>query len=331
MIRAPVLLSVVIPLHNEQESLGALAERLTRVLDEQGEPFEAILVDDGSSDGTAFQLSSLSERDPRFRVVTLSRNFGHQIAITAGLDRAVGDAVVVMDGDLQDPPEVIPKLLDRWREGYDVVYAVRQRREGEPMLRRMRAAIFYRFFRLVSEIDAPVDVGDFRLIDRRVLLVLRGMPERHRYLRGMVAWVGLRQTGVEYVREERFAGQSKYPLAKLLQLGLNGVISFSDAPLRLALRLGLAISALAFFGGMAAIVVKLAGLFPIPGTATIVVLSSFLGGVQLLILGILGLYLGRIYDEVKGRPLYVVDKESRLEPSVRHPHEPEATVDGLRE
>jgi dolichol-phosphate mannosyltransferase len=331
MIRAPVLLSVVIPLHNEQESLGALAERLTLVLDEQGEPFEAILVDDGSSDGTAFQLSSLSERDPRFRVVTLSRNFGHQIAITAGLDRAVGDAVVVMDGDLQDPPEVIPKLLDRWREGYDVVYAVRQRREGEPMLRRMRAAIFYRFFRLVSEIDAPVDVGDFRLIDRRVLLVLRRMPERHRYLRGMVAWVGLRQTGVEYVREERFAGQSKYPLAKLLQLGLNGVISFSDAPLRLALRLGLAISALAFFGGIAAIVVKLAGLFPIPGTATIVVLSSFLGGVQLLILGILGLYLGRIYDEVKGRPLYVVDKESRLEPSVRDPHEPEATVDGLRE
>jgi dolichol-phosphate mannosyltransferase len=325
------LLSVVIPLHNEQESLGALAERLTLVLDEQGEPFEAILVDDGSSDGTAFQLSSLSERDPRFRVVTLSRNFGHQIAITAGLDRAVGDAVVVMDGDLQDPPEVIPKLLDRWREGYDVVYAVRQRREGEPMLRRMRAAIFYRFFRLVSEIDAPVDVGDFRLIDRRVLLVLRRMPERHRYLRGMVAWVGLRQTGVEYVREERFAGQSKYPLAKLLQLGLNGVISFSDAPLRLALRLGLAISALAFFGGIAAIVVKLAGLFPIPGTATIVVLSSFLGGVQLLILGILGLYLGRIYDEVKGRPLYVVDKESRLEPSVRDPHEPEATVDGLRE
>ena len=331
MIRPPVLLSVVIPLHNEQESLGALAERLTLVLDEQGEPFEVILVDDGSTDGTALQLSSLSERDPRFRVVALSRNFGHQIAITAGLDRALGDAVVVMDGDLQDPPEVIPKLVERWREGYDVVYAVRERREGEPTLRRMRAAIFYRFFRLVSEIDAPVDVGDFRLIDRRVLIVLRGMPERHRYLRGMVAWVGLRQTGVEYVREERFAGQSKYPLTKLLQLGLNGVISFSDAPLRLALRLGLAISVLAFFGGIAAIGIKIAGLFPIPGTASIVVLTSFLGGVQLLILGILGLYLGRIYDEVKGRPLYVVDKETGSVSGVRGPLEVETMGDGSPE
>ena len=186
-----------------------------------------------------------------------------------------------MDGDLQDPPEVIPELVDRWREGYDVVYAVRRRREGEPFFRRLRAAVFYRLFRLITDLDAPVDVGDFRLVDRRVLNVLRGMRERHRYLRGMVSWVGFRQTGVEYVREERYAGQSKYPLTKLIQLGLNGVVSFSNAPLQLALRVGLVVSVLSLATGVAAIVVKIAGLFPIPGTATIVVLIAFLGGIQL--------------------------------------------------
>jgi dolichol-phosphate mannosyltransferase len=189
------------------------------------------------------------------------------------------------------------------------VAAVRRRREGEPFFRRLRAALFYRLFRVVTDLDAPVDVGDFRLIDRRVLTVLNGMRERHRYLRGMVSWVGFRQTGVEYVREERYGGESKYPFAKLLQLGLNGVISFSNAPLELALRVGLVVSALSLATGVAAIVIKIVGLFPIPGTATIVVLIAFLGGMQLLILGILGTYLGRIYDEVKARPLYLVDRE----------------------
>jgi dolichol-phosphate mannosyltransferase len=303
------LLSIVVPIHNEQESLGQLEERLTRVLDSIGEPAEVILVDDGSTDQTPVQMGVLAQRDPRYKVVTLSRNFGHQIAITAGLDRAAGDAVVIMDGDLQDPPEVIPELVARWREGNDVVYAVRARREGEPFFRRLRAAVFYRFFRVVTDLDAPVDVGDFRLVDRRVLNVLNGMRERHRYLRGMVSWVGFRQTGVEYVREERYAGQSKYPFSKLLQLGLNGVISFSNAPLELALRIGLVVSALSLVTGVAAIVIKIAGLFPVPGTATIIVLIAFLGGMQLLILGIIGTYLGRIYDEVKARPLYLVDRE----------------------
>jgi dolichol-phosphate mannosyltransferase len=303
------LLSIVVPIHNEQESLGQLEERLTRVLDSIGEPAEVILVDDGSTDQTPVQMGVLAQRDPRYKVVTLSRNFGHQIAITAGLDRASGNAVVIMDGDLQDPPEVIPELVARWREGNDVVYAVRARREGEPFFRRLRAAVFYRFFRVVTDLDAPVDVGDFRLVDRRVLNVLNGMRERHRYLRGMVSWVGFRQTGVEYVREERYAGQSKYPFSKLLQLGLNGVISFSNAPLELALRIGLVVSALSLVTGVAAIVIKIAGLFPVPGTATIIVLIAFLGGMQLLILGIIGTYLGRIYDEVKARPLYLVDRE----------------------
>jgi polyisoprenyl-phosphate glycosyltransferase len=303
------LLSVVVPIHNEEESLGPLEERLTRVLDDLGEPAEVILVDDGSVDQTPIATAVLAERDPRYKVLRLSRNFGHQIAITAGLDRARGDAVVIMDGDLQDPPEVIPELVRRWREGFDVVYAVRRRREGEPRLRRLRAAAFYRLFRVVSNLDAPVDVGDFRLIDRRVLTVLQGMRERHRYLRGMVSWVGFRQTGVDYVREGRVGGRSKYPFGKLLELGLNGVVSFSNAPLQLALRLGLVVSALALATGIAAIVIKIAGLFPIPGTATIVVLTAFLGGMQLLILGIIGTYLGRIYDEVKARPLYLVDRE----------------------
>jgi dolichol-phosphate mannosyltransferase len=304
-----LLLSVVVPIHNEQESLGPLEERLSQVLDSLGEPAEVILVDDGSTDQTPVLMALLAGRDPRYKILTLSRNFGHQIAITAGLDRAAGEAIVIMDGDLQDPPEVIPELVARWREEYDVVYAVRRRREGEPFFRRLRAALFYRLFRVVTDLDAPVDVGDFRLIDRRVLTVLNGMRERHRYLRGMVSWVGFRQTGVEYVREERYGGESKYPFAKLLQLGLNGVISFSNAPLELALRVGLVVSALSLATGVAAIVIKIVGLFPIPGTATIVVLIAFLGGMQLLILGILGTYLGRIYDEVKARPLYLVDRE----------------------
>lgn len=303
------MLSVVVPIHNEQESLGPLEERLSQVLDSLGEPAEVILVDDGSTDQTPVLMALLAGRDPRYKILTLSRNFGHQIAITAGLDRAAGEAIVIMDGDLQDPPEVIPDLVARWREEYDVVYAVRRRREGEPFFRRLRAALFYRLFRVVTDLDAPVDVGDFRLIDRRVLTVLNGMRERHRYLRGMVSWVGFRQTGVEYVREERYGGESKYPFAKLLQLGLNGVISFSNAPLELALRVGLVVSVLSLATGVAAIVIKIVGLFPIPGTATIVVLIAFLGGMQLLILGILGTYLGRIYDEVKARPLYLVDRE----------------------
>lgn len=303
------MLSVVVPIHNEQESLEQLEQRLSTVLDSLDETSEVILVDDGSTDQTPVLMAVLAARDSRYKILTLSRNFGHQIAITAGLDRAAGDAIVIMDGDLQDPPEVIPELVDRWREGYDVVYAVRRRREGEPFFRRLRAAVFYRLFRLITDLDAPVDVGDFRLVDRRVLNVLQGMRERHRYLRGMVSWVGFRQIGVEYVREERYAGQSKYPLTKLIQLGLNGVVSFSNAPLQLALRVGLVVSVLSLATGVAAIVVKIAGLFPIPGTATIVVLIAFLGGIQLLILGILGTYLGRIYDEVKARPLYLVDRE----------------------
>ena len=284
-------------------------ERLSTVLDSLDGTSEVILVDDRSTDETPVLTAILATRDSRYKVVTLSRNFGHQIAITAGLDRAAGDGIVIMDGDLQDPPEVIPELVARWQEGYDVVFAVRQHRQGEPFFRRLRAAVFYRLFRVVTDLDAPVDVGDFRLIDRRVLMVLQGMRERHRYLRGMVSWVGFRQVGVEYVREERYAGQSKYPFSKLMQLALDGVVSFSNAPLELALRIGLVVSALSLATAVAAVAVKIAGLFPIPGTATIVVLIAFLGGVQLLILGIIGTYLGRIYDEVKARPLYLVDRE----------------------
>jgi dolichol-phosphate mannosyltransferase len=316
-----VQVSVVIPIRNEEETLEALAGRLRSVLDDVGGSWEVVLVDDGSTDRSPLLLALLADSDRRFKVVTLARNFGHQIAITAGLDSASGDVVVVMDGDLQDPPELIPELIEKWREGYDVVYAVRRHREGEPLLRRARAKVFYRFFKLFSNIDAPVDVGDFRALDKRVLAVLRTMPERNRYLRGMISWVGFRQTGVEYDRRERYGGTSKYSFRKLLQLGMNGFLSFSDAPLRLALQLGLVVSVLSILTAVAAVAIKIAGLFPIPGTATIVVLSALLGGIQLLILGVLGLYLGRIYDEVKRRPLYVVDRTSNLERQVPGPHE----------
>ncbi len=319
------MLSIVVPIHNEAETLSAFEQRLSPALDALGEQSEVILVDDGSTDTSPVQMRLLAERDPRYKLVMLSRNFGHQIAITAGLDRATGDGVIVMDGDLQDPPEVIPQLVERWREGYDVVFAIRKRREGEPVLRKLRAAIFYRFFRSISDIDAPVDVGDFRIIDRRVLEALRDMPERHRYIRGMVTWVGFRQTGIEYVREERFAGESKYTFRKLLQLGLDGVASFSNAPLDLVLRIGMTVSVLSLAAAVAAIGIKIAGLFPIPGTATIVVLLSFLGGIQLLMLGILGTYLGRIYEEVKARPLYFVDREFGF-----HPTEPDGPGRALR-
>ena len=296
-----------------------LAERLIGVLETLDEQWEVIFVDDGSNDHSSLQLGLLAASDDRLKIVSLARNFGHQIAITAGLDRAGGDVVVVMDGDLQDPPELIPDLLAKWREGNDVVYAVRRRREGEPLLRQLRAKLFYRVFRLFSDVDAPTDVGDFRAFDRRVLDVLLTMRERNRYLRGMVSWVGFRQTGVEYTREERYAGTSKYSFRKLLELGTNGFLSFSDAPLLLALRLGLVVSAASIVMAVCAVAIKIAGLFPIPGTATIVVLSALLGGVQLLILGVLGLYLGRIYDEVKGRPLYVVDRVVNLDdPTISH-------------
>jgi len=285
-----------------------LVARLTEVMDALDGEAEAILVDDGSRDRTYELMLAAASADQRFRLIKLSRNFGHQIALTAGVDLAAGDAVIVMDADLQDPPGVILDLAARWREGYDIVYAVRDVREGETRLKRAAAAAFYRAFNRISEVKVPVDVGDFRLVDRRALEVFSQMRESNRFVRGMFSWIGLSQTGVLYRRQERFAGETKYPLRKMLRFAATGVISFSAAPLRAALNLGFLVSIVTFLILVWSLVVKLAGFYNVPGWTSVVVVVSFIGGIQLIVLGVIGEYIGDIHAEVKRRPLYVISE-----------------------
>jgi dolichol-phosphate mannosyltransferase len=298
--------SLVVPIFNEEETLSELARRLTLLLDALDGPAEVVLVDDGSSDRSYDLMVAARETDPRFKVLRLSRNFGHQIAITAGMDVAAGNAVIVMDADLQDPPEVVLEMAARWREGFDVIYGVREERPGETRFKKATASAFYRLLRRISNIDVPLDVGDFRLVDRRALEAFKSMRETNRYVRGMFSWIGFRQVGVTFQRDERFAGDTKYPLTKMLKFATDGVVSFSAAPLRLALNLGFAVSALSFALGVLAVILKLAGFYSIPGLASIAVFVAFLGGIQLLVLGLMGEYVARIHDEVKDRPLYLV-------------------------
>jgi polyisoprenyl-phosphate glycosyltransferase len=298
--------SLVVPIFNEEETLSELVRRLTLLLDALDGPAEVVLVDDGSSDRSYELMVAAREADARFKVLRLSRNFGHQIAITAGMDVAAGNAVIVMDADLQDPPEVVLEMAARWREGFDVIYGVREERPGETRFKKATASAFYRLLRRISNIDVPLDVGDFRLVDRRALEAFKSMRETNRYVRGMFSWIGFQQVGVTFQRDERFAGDTKYPLTKMLKFATDGVVSFSAAPLRLALNLGFAVSALSFAFGVVALISKLAGLYSIPGLASIAVLVAFLGGIQLLVLGLMGEYIARIHDEVKDRPLYLV-------------------------
>jgi polyisoprenyl-phosphate glycosyltransferase len=300
--------SLVVPAYNEEDVIGELAARLIELMDALDAEAETILVDDGSRDGTYERMLAAARADPRFRLVRLSRNFGHQIALTAGVDVASGEAVIVMDSDLQDPPEVVLELAKRWREGYDVVYAVREQREGETQFKRATASWFYRGFNRISKVQVPVDVGDFRLVDRRALDVFGHMRESNRFVRGMFSWIGLRQTGVSYTRHERFAGETKYPLGKMLRFASTGVISFSSAPLRAALTVGFVVSLLAFALGVWSIIVKISDLYSVPGWTSIVVVVTFIGGIQLIVLGVIGEYIADIHDEVKGRPLYVVSE-----------------------
>jgi dolichol-phosphate mannosyltransferase len=299
--------SLVAPVYNEEAVLEELLTRLGGVMEKLDGDSEVILVDDGSTDRTYELMQEAATNDPRVRLVKLSRNFGHQAAVTAGIDVSAGDAVVIIDADLQDPPEVILELAARWREGYDVVYAVRDIREGDAHWKRAAAAIFYRSFNRISEIKVPLDVGDFRLVDRRVLDVFDRMRESNRYVRGMFSWIGLRQTGVLYRRQGRFAGDSKYPLRKLLRLAWSGVTSFSVAPLRFALNVGFAVSIISFALGVWSLIVKLGGFYNPPGWTSIVVVTTFIGGIQLIVLGMTGEYIADIHAEVKQRPLYVID------------------------
>ena len=298
--------SFVIPIYNEESTLPELRRRVADFLDVIDAQSEVILVDDGSRDKSIDLMREISSADPRFKCVELSRNYGHQIAITAGMDYASGDAIIIMDADLQDPPEVVGQMIDKWKEGYDIVYGVREERDGETWFKRTTAAWFYRLLRKLTDLDLPVDVGDFRLVDRQALDAFKTLRERNRYVRGLFSWIGFKQVGVKYKRAARFAGDTKYPLSKMLKLATDGVLSFSMFPLRLALNVGFWIAGLSFVGGIWAIIEKLTGAHVVPGWVSLLVAVAFLGGIQLIILGIMGEYIGRIYEEVKDRPLYIV-------------------------
>jgi polyisoprenyl-phosphate glycosyltransferase len=302
----PPVYSVIIPLCNEESVLGALYARLVSVLDTLDGPWELILVDDGSSDSTYRRASEIRERDTRVKVVRLSRNFGHQIALSAGLDLASGQAVVTMDGDLQHPPEMIPEFVACWRAGNDIVYGVMAQRQGETWVKVRTARVFYRLLGWLSDIEVPAAAGDFRLIDRRALGAFRTLREHNRYLRGMFSWIGFQQAGVPYVSPPRAAGRSKYTPGRMIRLAINAMIGFSERPLRIALMLGLLASLGSIVFGLSALIVKLTGGLAVPGWTSIMVLIGVVGGVQLIVLGVIGEYIARIYDEVKQRPLYVI-------------------------
>lgn len=300
--------SIIAPVYNERESLPVLLDRLQGVMDTTGEAWELILVDDGSTDGSTEIIRALGEQDERVRPVIFARNFGHQIAVTAGLDYSRGQAVVIIDADLQDPPEVILELIAKWKEGFEVVYAVRGEREGETWFKKTTASLFYRLIYRITDVKIPLDTGDFRLMDRKVVNVMNQMRERHRFLRGMSSWVGFRQVGVTYRRAARFAGVTKYPFSKMLRLALNAITSFSYFPLQLATYMGFFAAGLSILTIPVIVVMRLIGQQAFFGQATTLVAVLLLGGVQLISLGILGEYLGRVYDEVKGRPLYIVSQ-----------------------
>jgi len=298
--------SIIAPIYNELENIPELYRRVSHVMDSTGEPWELILVDDGSTDGSSEAIRKLVKEDECVRPVIFARNFGHQIAITAGWDYARGEAVVIIDADLQDPPELILEMARKWKEGYEVVYAVRTEREGESWFKLWTASLFYRIIYRITDVKIPLDTGDFRLMDRKVVDVLKQMRERHRFPRGMSAWVGFKQVGVEYKRAARKAGETKYPFRKMFRLALNAITSFSYFPLQVATFFGFASAGIAIIAIPVVIALRLAGSHFFEGQTTTLISVLFLGGVQLISLGILGEYVGRLYDEAKGRPLYIV-------------------------
>jgi dolichol-phosphate mannosyltransferase len=312
------LLSLVVPVFNESAVIGPFYERTTRALSNiPGIDYELIFVDDGSQDRSYEQLTALARTDDRVRVIKLSRNFGHQIAITAGLDLAQGDCLAVIDADLQDPPEIIGDMVARWREGNDVVHAVRLDRDGEGRLKLLTASLFYRLLNRITRINIPVDVGDFRLMSGRAAAHLRQLREQDRFVRGLVSWIGFKQAEVSYHRDRRHAGETKYPYRKMIRFALDGITSFSTVPLKIATWIGYAASILAFMYLASVFVQKLLG-YTVEGWATIMVALLFLGGTQLICLGIIGEYIGRIFNESKRRPLYIVESTIGLDDAGMH-------------
>jgi glycosyltransferase involved in cell wall biosynthesis len=301
--------SIIAPVYNESESLPELYKRITELMGQTKEEWELILIDDGSTDGSTGAIREMAKGDSHIRPVIFARNFGHQIAVTAGLDYSRGEAVVIIDADLQDPPEMILEMINKWQEGYEVVYAVRADREGETWFKRTTASLFYRVIFKITDVKIPLDTGDFRLLDRKVVNVMNRMRERHRFLRGMAAWVGFKQIGLPYKRAARYAGVTKYPFRKMLQLALNAITSFSYFPLQVATYIGFISAGISIIAIPFVIFERLTGSQAFVGQATTLIAVLFLGGVQLISLGILGEYIGRIYDESKGRPLYIVREE----------------------
>jgi polyisoprenyl-phosphate glycosyltransferase len=305
--------SILVPAHNEEAVLAECHQRLKEVMDSTRDPYEIIFIDDGSRDRTGEMLRALAASDPNVKVIGFSRNFGHQIAISAGMDHATGAAVVVIDADLQDPPSVILEMIAKWKEGYDVVYGTRGERHGESAFKKATAFLFYRLLRSMTDVDIPPDVGDFRLIDRKVCDVMARIRERNRFVRGIISWIGFRQTAVRYVREKRFAGETKYPLSKMLRFAFDAIFGFSYRPLKLASYLGLLTSFAGFLYLAYVVYLKLFTSRTLQGWTSIIALNLVFNGIVLLILGIMGEYLGRIYDESKARPFYVVREKLGFE------------------
>ncbi len=303
-------ISVIVPLYNEELVIGEMYKQLTAVMKGTGLSYEIVMVNDGSVDRTLTMAKEICSTDKNIKLINLSRNFGHQFAITAGMDRSVGDAVVVIDADLQDPPEVIPEMIKKWQEGFHVVYGVRDKREGESWFKLITATAFYRLLKRMTSVNIPVDTGDFRLIDRRALNEFNSMRERARFVRGMVSWLGFKQTEVRYVRHERFAGETKYPFSKMLKFAIDGLLAFSQVPLKLASGLGLISAIVSFVFMIYGMFMKY--LYPeqvVPGWSSLFSAILFIGGIQLICLGVLGEYIGRIYEEIKKRPLYIIEEE----------------------
>lgn len=301
--------SIIAPIYNESGNIDELYQRVRDTMNQTQEPWEIILVDDGSTDGSTDLIRKMAEDDKHVRPVIFARNFGHQIAVTAGLDYSRGEAVVIIDSDLQDPPEVILDLIEKWKEGYEVVYAIREEREGESWFKLMTASLFYRLIHRITDVDIPLDTGDFRLMDRKVVNVVNQMREKHRFLRGMSVWVGFKQTGVKYNRAARHAGETKYPFRKMMRFASDAITSFSYVPLQVSTYLGFIAAGISVVAIPIVIILRLIGSHAFAGQATTLIAVLFFGGVQLISLGILGEYIGRLYDEAKGRPLYIVREE----------------------
>lgn len=299
-------ISIIAPIYNEIQTIPELYRRVSEVMNASGETWEMLMVDDGSTDGSTEAIRELANQDRHIIPIIFARNFGHQLAVTAGLDYSRGEATVIIDADLQDPPEVIVDMVKKWREGYEVVYAIRSKREGESWFKLFTASMFYRIIYRITDIKIPLDTGDFRLLDRKVVDILKTMRERHRFLRGMSVWVGFRQTGVEYERSARFAGETKYPFKKMFKFAQDAVTSFSYFPLQLATYMGFISAGLAILAIPVVVILRGSGSQAFFGQATTLIAVLFLGGVQLISLGILGEYIGRLFDEAKGRPLYIV-------------------------